>query len=251
VNRWADRTFVITLPRATDRQARIRDRLAGLEFRFADGVDKVDLDLAALVRDGLYDESRTRRAYRHTRDMSLGEIGAALAHRRIYEEVIRNGWRRVIVLEDDVVPLEQNLATLPAALGELPPGWDLCYLGYLKGERLTPARRFKLASYVALSRLGLCPWTPDEVPRLKTLPFSPNLRRAGLHTHAHAYAISLEGARKLLAAQSPIAFRADSLFSWVVVNGGVSAFVTAAKHFEQERVLGVTPAGAVASYIQE
>jgi glycosyl transferase, family 25 len=249
VNGWAERIFVITLPRATDRQARVRERLAGLDFRFVHGVDKDGVDRAALVRDGTYDETRTRPAYRHTRDMSVGEIGAALAHRRVYEEVVRNGWRRVIVLEDDVVPLESSLPQLPQALGELPSDWDLCYLGYLKGEHVSAARRFKLASYVALSRVRLCRWKPHEVPRLRTRPFSRSLRRAGLHTHAHAYAVSLEGAKKLLAAQTPIAFRADSLLSWVVVDGGISGYVTATKYFEQERILGLTPQGAVPSYI--
>ncbi len=248
---WADRVFVITLPRATDRQSRIRERLAGLDFRFSNGVDKASLDPAALLRDGVYDESRTRAAYRHTRAMTLGEIGAALAHRHVYEETVANGWRRVVVLEDDAVPLDAALSRLPDALGELPPGWDLCYLGYLKGEQVSAMRRAKLASYVALSRVGLCRWKPHEVPRLRSAPFSPSLRRAGLHTHAHAYAVSLEGARKLLAAQRPIAYRADFLFSWLILGGAISAYVTAPKLFEQERILGITPAGAVESYIHD
>jgi len=249
LNGWADRIFVISLPRATDRQARIRKRLAGLDFHFSNGVDKASLDPAALVRDGVYDESRTRAAYRHTRAMTLGEIGAALAHRRIYEDMVANGWQRVVVLEDDVVPLDAALSSLPDALGELPPGWELCYLGYVKGEQVSALRRAKLASYVALSRVGLCRWKPHEVRRLRSAPFSPNLRHAGLHTHAHAYVVSLEGARKLLAAQRPIAFRADFLFSWLVLSGAISAYVAASKHFEQERLLGLTPAGAVESYI--
>ncbi len=251
LNRWADRIFVISLHRATDRQARIRDRLAGVEYRLAHGVDKLELDRATLVENGVYDESRTPRAFRHTRDMSLGEIGAALAHRRIYEETVRHGWRRVVVLEDDVVPLDADLVRLPDALGELPAEWELCYLGYLKGERITAIRQAKLTSYRALSPLGLCRWKPGEVRRLRSEPFSPNLRRAGLHTHAHAYAVSLDGARKLLAAQTPIAFRADWLFSWLILGGAISAYVTAPKLFEQERILGVTPAGAVDSYVHE
>lgn len=245
---WADRVFVVSLPRATDRRARMRARLAGLDFAFADGVDKLGLDRAALVRDGVVDESRTPRAYRHGRELSLGEIGAALAHRRVYEETVRQGWRRVVVLEDDVVPRADDLAALPAALAELPDDFDLCYLGYVGGERATAWDRAKQGAYLALGPLGLVRWTAREARRLHASPFSPHLRRAGLHMCAHAYVVSLEGARKLALAQTPVAFRADWLFPWLVLTGRLRAFVTAPKLFDQEDP-ATLPAGAPASYI--
>lgn len=245
---WADRVLVLSLPRATDRRARVAERLAGLPFDFFDGVDKLDLDRAALVRDGVFDESRTRRAYRHGREMNLGEIGAALAHRRVYEEMLRQGLERVVVLEDDVVPRVADLAALPAALDELPATFDVCYLGYLGGERVGALDRAKQAVYRALGPLGLVPWTTREARRLLPRPYSPHLRRAGLHMCAHSYAVSLEGARKLLAAQTPVAFRADWALPWIVLNGEAEAFVTEPKFFEAETPAD-RPSGAPASYI--
>jgi glycosyl transferase family 25 len=236
LNGWADRILVVTLARAADRRARLRERLAGLRYEPFTATDKLELERARLLADGTFDESRTPRRFRHTREMNLGEIGCALSHRRIYEEIVRRGAARTVVLEDDVVPREGDLAHLPAALGALPAGWDLCYLGYLKNDAPSAWTRAKRAAYVALSPLRLVPWRTGEALRLLPSPVAPHLRRAGLHACTHAYAVSLAGARKLLAAQTPVAFRADWLFSYLILRGELSAFAAEPRAFDQEDV---------------
>lgn len=234
LNGWADRVVVVSLARATDRQARLRERLRGLRYELFPATDKRDLDREALVKDGVYDESRTRRAFRHSREMTLGEIACALSQRRVYEEAVRNGWSRTVVFEDDVVPRPADLPLLPAALSQLPAGWDLCYLGYDKHEAPTLRDRAKRAAYVALAPLRLVRWRTGEATRLLPTPFSANLRRAGLHDYALAYAVSLEGARKLVAAQTPVSLRADWLLASMIVRGGLNAFLTTPKMFDQD-----------------
>ncbi len=237
LNGWADRVLVVSLARAQDRQARLRERLRGLRYELFPATDKKDLDRDALVKDGAFDESRTRRAFRHSREMNLGEIGCALSHRRVYEAAVAGRFARTVVLEDDVVPRAADLAALPTALSELPPGWDLCYLGYVKNEAPSAWDRTKRAAYVALAPLGLVRWRTGEALRLLPAPFSPHLRRAGLHACTHAYAVSLEGARKLAAAQTPVSLRADWLFSSLILQGKLSAFVAEPRLFDQEDVL--------------
>ena len=234
LNRWADRIVVISLDRARDRQARLRDRLGGLRYEIFPATDKRDLDRGALVKDGGFDESRTRRAFRHTRDMNDGEIACALSHRRVYEAAVAGGWARTVVLEDDVIPRPSDLASLRAALAELPPGWDLCYLGYMKNEAPSAWDRAKRAAYVALAPLGLVRWRLGEARRLLPEPFSPHLRRAGLHACTHAYAVSLAGARKLAAAQTPVSLRADWLLSSLILRGELSAFAAEPRLFDQD-----------------
>ncbi len=234
LNGWADRVLVISLARATDRQARLRERLAGLRYELFPATDKRDLDRDRLVRDGVYDESRTRRAFRHTREMNVGEIACAISPRRVYEEAVRNRWARTVVFEDDVMPVPAALPLLPAALAQLPAGWELCYLGWAKNEAPTMRDRAKRAAYVALAPLRLVRWRPAEARRLLPTPFSPNLRRAGLHDYALAYAVSLEGARKLVEAQTPISLRADWLLASMVIQGRLSAFLTEPKMFDQD-----------------
>jgi glycosyl transferase family 25 len=236
LNGWADRVLVISLARATDRQARLAERLRGLRYELFPATDKRDLDRDRLVRDGIYDESRTRRAFRHTKDMTLGEIACAISQRRAYEEAVRNGWARTVVFEDDVVPLAANLPLLPAALSQLPAGWDLCYLGYARNEAPTARDRVKRALYVALAPLRLVRWRTGEARRLLPSPFSVNLRRAGLHDYALAYAVSLAGARKLVEAQTPVSLRADWLLGSMVVRGRLDAYLAEPKMFDQDLV---------------
>ena len=55
----------------------------------------------------------------------------------LYEEMLKQQWKRVLVLEDDIVALEQNLPALSQTLAELPADWELVYFGYLKHEQVT------------------------------------------------------------------------------------------------------------------
>lgn len=234
LNGWADRIFVVSLRRAEDRRARVRERLAGLRFEFLDAVDKRDLDRDRLVRTGAYDEARTRRAYRHRHDMTLGAIGCALSHRALYERMVAEGWERMVVLEDDVVPRLPEVAGVGAALGELPPSFELCYLGYWQNELVSTGARLKQLSYVALAPLGLSRWRPGETLRLLPRPFSAHLRRAGRHMCTHAYAVSREGARKLAEAQTPVRLAADQLLTMMILAGKLEAYTAVPALFDQE-----------------
>jgi glycosyl transferase family 25 len=234
LNGWADRIFVVSLRRATDRRERLRERLAGLRYELFDAVDKRNLDRALLVRNGTYDESRTRGAYRLRREMTLGAIGCALSHRRLYEDMVANGWERMVILEDDVVPKVDVIASLPDALQELPRTWELCYLGYWKNEVVTTQQRLRQAAYVALAPFGLSRWRPGEALRLVPRPFSPHLHRAGRHMCTHAYAVSREGARKLAEAQTPVGYAADQLLTMAILQGRIDAYATSPVLFDQE-----------------
>jgi glycosyl transferase, family 25 len=89
---WAEHILVVSLRRVIERRERLEERLRGLRYELFDPVDKHDLDRDRLVRDGTCDERRTRRAYRFRKDMTIGAIGCALSHRRLYEEMVANGW---------------------------------------------------------------------------------------------------------------------------------------------------------------
>ncbi|ABS24593.1 glycosyltransferase family 25 protein [Anaeromyxobacter sp. Fw109-5] len=244
LNRTFDRIFVVTLPRALERQARVTSRLTGLDYRFFHGFDRQQLDLDRLAREGVYAPERARRVDRHGRALGAGQVGCSLSHRKLYEQAIENGWSRVLVLEDDVVARDDDLPQLTAALSQLPEAWDVLYLGYTNFETVTRRDRVKQASYVVLSALRLMKWRPREILRFHPRPFSPNLRCAGLHHCTHAYAFTLAGAKKLLAAQTPVAFPADQLLVHLVLRGEIRAFVTEPKFFDQE-----APPGGVGSFV--
>jgi len=180
--------------------------------------------------------------------MKPGEIGPPSPTGGSTRRRSRTAGAGVVVFEDDVIPLAADLGELPRALSQLPDDFDMCYLGYMGRERPSPWQRAKQAFYFVLGPLGVVPWSSAEALRLHARPFSPNLRRAGLHMCAHAYVVSLSGARKLLEAQTPVAFRADWVFPFLILRGRLSAFVTSPRLFDQETPEHVPPGGTT-SYI--
>jgi glycosyl transferase family 25 len=250
LNGWVDRAFVITLERARERQARLAEHLRGLRYELHLGSDKRVLDFEALERDGVVDQRRAREVSRLGRPMTPGEIGISLSHRRLWEEIVRNGWSRTLIFEDDAAPRRADLPLLPAALGQLPSDWDLVYLGWRNFEEVTAYHKVKQATYLALGALRLIKWTPSQVARLHPRPFSPNLKVAGLHHFFHAYALSQAGARKLLEAQTPVAHVADQLPVWLILRGQLNAFVTEPKFFDQDDQ-GAAVGGAPVSFNKE
>lgn len=226
--------MVLSVPRFTDRQEMVKKVMKGVQFDFFWGADKNDLNIATAISNNIYDEKKAIALQRHQKPLSIGELACSLSHRNIYEAIIANNWEKVLVLEDDVWPIFEQMEKLPSALLELPGEWDLVYLGYLLHETVTPTLRRKQQFYKIISKLGLMKWSYEMVNNLLPKPYSNHLKKAGFHNCTHAYAVTLEGAKKLLAAQTPVVYRADDLLSYSNLKGSLTAFVTEPKFFDQE-----------------
>lgn len=229
-----DKIFVVSVPRFTERHKTVQVHLKGLPFEFFWGADKLQLSFDKLKTTGTYDEAKAKELQRQGKGLNLGEVACSLSHRMVYAEMIKHNWKRVLILEDDVLPVIENLAVLPEALTELPNDWELVYLGYLKHEKITAGLKAKQLLYKLFSALGFMKWDYKMVSNLLPKPFSAHLKKAGFHDCTHAYAVTLEGAIKLLAAQTPVVYRADDLLSSTIMKGELKAFVTVPKFFDQE-----------------
>lgn len=234
LEQYFDKIFVVSVTRFADRHEHVKKKLEGLPFDFFWGSDKLELDYDAAKMNGTYDEQRAKKLQRQGKALNLGEIACSLSHRMVYAEMVKNDWKKVLILEDDVLPLAENLYQLPAAIDELPGDWELIYFGYLKHEKVTTSLKTKQFFYKILSAFGLMAWTYKMVSNLLPKPFSKHLKKAGFHDCTHAYAITLEAAKKLLAAQTPVVYRADDLLSATIMKGELKAFVTEPKFFDQE-----------------
>ncbi|HNA01198.1 MAG TPA: glycosyltransferase family 25 protein [Ferruginibacter sp.] len=234
LQQYFDKVLVVSVPRFAARHEKVKRELAGLSFDFFWGADKQQLDPDTIKRDGTYDETTAKKLQRQGKPLNLGEIACSLSHRMLYEEMLKQQWKRVLVLEDDIVALEQNLPALSQTLAELPADWELVYFGYLKHEQVTTGLRIKQFFYKLISALGGMKWTYTMVRNMLPRPFSKHLKRAGFHDCTHAYAVSLEGAARLAKAQTPVVYRADDLLSHTILKGELKAFVTEPKFFDQE-----------------
>ena len=234
MHQYFDRILVVSVPRFAERHVKLKTNLEGLPFDFFWGADKLELNYDEAKTNGTYDEQQAKKLQRQHKALNLGEVACSLSHRMVYAEMVKNNRKKVLILEDDVLPIAENLAKLPAALDELPDNWELVYLGYLKHEKVTPSLKAKQFFYKILSALGLMAWSYKMVTNLLPKPFSRHLKKAGFHDCTHAYAVTLAGAKKLLAAQTPVVYRADDLLSATIMKGELKAFVTGSKFFDQE-----------------
>ncbi len=231
---YFEKILVVSVPRFTNRHEKVKQSLKGLPFDFFWGADKLKLDYDIVIADGTYDEQRAKKLQRQGKALNLGEIACSLSHRNLYAAMIENNWQKVLILEDDVMPIIENMNELPAAMQELPQNWELVYLGYLKHEQITTGLKFKQFFYKIFSAFGLMTWTYKMVCNLLPKPYSKYLKKAGFHDCTHAYAVTLQGAKKLLAVQTPVVYRADDLLSTTIMKGELNAYVTEPKFFDQE-----------------
>jgi glycosyl transferase family 25 len=229
-----DKVFVVSVPRFTDRHKIVQQHLQGLSFDFFWGADKLELNLEQAKQSGIYDKEKTAQLQRQGKSLNVGELACSLSHRMVYEEMIKHNWNKVLILEDDVLPLYNNLYLLPDVLKELPADWELVYFGYLKHENITPQLRVKQWLYKIKSKLGLMKWTYKMVSNLLPKPYSTHLKKAGFHDCTHAYAVTLPAAKKLLQHQTPVVYRADDLLSATIMKGELNAFITEPKFFDQQ-----------------
>jgi glycosyl transferase family 25 len=234
LEQFFDKIVVVSVPRFTERHEKVKMQLQGLSFDFFWGADKLKLNEEELKKNGVYDEVQTRKNQRQGKALNSGEIACSLSHRMLYQEMITQQWEKVLVLEDDVLPLIDCMKYLPQSLDELPPDWELVYLGYLKHEQVTAKLKAKQFFYKIISSFGLMSWTYKMVANLLPKPYSTHLKKAGFHDCTHAYAITLQAAKKLLTAQTPVVYRADDLLSSTIMKGELNAFVTVPKFFDQE-----------------
>lgn len=234
LHRHFDQVWVLTVQRFTDRQLEVRERLAGIDFSFFYGTDKQELTEQLIPQLYRYDKHQSLSVRRHFPPLNTGEIACSLSHRQMYQAILDQGWQRVLIFEDDVVPDFTRVDILEKALDELPADWDLVYLGYLKNERATPGRRLKNFWYRLQALFGFCNVPASYLRYWLPRPYSRHLLKAGFHDCTHAYAISRRGAEKLLAEQSPVIHRADNALSAGVLKNELQAYITRPSLFHQQ-----------------
>lgn len=192
-------TYVINLDRTPDRWAHAREvcAQAGLpnviRFRGVDGrrlnADAVsDLQNRGLLATGEGEFDDASRA---------GELGCALSHSLVLDDIIGRGWRSALILEDDV-DLAGDPSTwsdrLDAAYRDLPASWELWYL-YRCLDIQHRVRR--------VSPRTVVPWTPQGCA---------------------AYAVTATGARIIRDATRPVGNAVDRVLMNVVKTRRIKAF---------------------------
>ena len=140
----------------------------------------------------------------------------------------------MLIFEDDFLVDEIAFPNIQSVVEQLPSSWDLLYLGYYLNEITTAKMKLKQIFYLVLSYLRIIKFTPTQVKNLYAKPYSINLNIAGFHDCAHSYAVNRKALQKLITAQTPVAFPADNLFTYLTISGKIESYISIPKIFLQE-----------------
>lgn len=230
LNTFFDHIYIVTLPRAKDRQALIAVNLKGLNFSFFEGFDKNDFIVPELIANGVFDKEKSSKVHRYNKKMTPGQIGCAWSHRAIYQDIIANNYNKVLILEDDVYTNTDVNRLFDLMITELPKNWELLYLDYNRNKKYNPLKRFV---YHIQRMMGAIKWNHTVIKNFQSKKFSSHLRQAGFHDYTSAYAITNSAAKKLLERQTPIAYVADNLLGHAICEETIKAYTCVPKLFHQ------------------
>jgi len=181
--------YIISLPEATDRRARITAIFNEwhIPFEFFDAVDGRAFNV---LEHPVYDAAKRLRYF--GKHLNGGEIGCLLSHKKLYQKIVDEEIDRALVLEDDVILRDPFFDVLEKILN-CPVPYDMIrFLGSPKLERL-PLRHV---------------YSIDETYGL--------FRHTGMPGGAHATLVTYKGAQKILKHLNKTAYPIDALLgrSW-------------------------------------
>lgn len=242
LNSFFDKIYVITLERATDRHAHIQKELHGLNYVFFYGRDKQLFHVEELKQTGVYNEHIAKLNHRYGKGMNGGQIGCAWSHAEVYKDIVQNGYKKALILEDDIVIDNKAAENFTTIINELPGDWELLYLGFAEREKVPAIAPLKKFFYHLLHQFGSLNFSHKTIQHLYPKRISEHVAEAGYHDCTHAYAITAAAAEKLLALQQPISFIADNLLAYAVTNQVVKGYITQPKIINQQYQVGTTSA---------
>lgn len=170
----------------------------------------------------------------YARRMTHGEVGCALSHVRLWQELASSTYRSALILEDDIIFYPGRSGTKPgffealeAVHRVLPSDWDIWYLGFCNFGPKTLASGSN-APFVFFS-------TQND----SSSSMSVRLYRPSYGFYTHAYAITKSAVAHLLS-QLPVAAPLDV---WLADNDWFGLNVYFAEVPSPDRSPGATPRG--------
>ena len=125
--------YCISLADKTQRRdmiARQVEVLGLARFQFVDAVNAKEIDIAALIDDGVYDEAAAVRY--HGRPLRPEEVACSLSHGKAYERILAEQHPRALVIEDDALFVPHRIDQL--RLSDLPQDFEIVFLNSFRTQ---------------------------------------------------------------------------------------------------------------------
>ncbi len=193
--------IVIISLKNSPRRSVIAQRLTslGFNFEFFDGVEGKALTQQELSKvDFQFNPTHLRQP-----ELTLGEVGCALSHIKVYEYMVENNIPQLLILEDDAIVHLDFKKMLRQTLKKLKNNFEIIFFDHGNRGIYIPFPPFakKLPEHYKLVHY-IRPWR-----------FS---KRAIVR--ATAYMLTLDGAKKLLSHAYPVRMPADFLTGLLQMN---------------------------------
>ena len=121
------RTFVISLPRCTDRRNRIEKcfKKAKLDFEWWDGFDGAVEPHSEFKKYVDFETAKkTWKGFRY------GGVGCDISHVKLLQKIVDEKIPQAIIFEDDAIFEPDLFDVIKKSDNFLPPDWGVCLLGY-------------------------------------------------------------------------------------------------------------------------
>jgi GR25 family glycosyltransferase involved in LPS biosynthesis len=123
LDKYFDKIYVLNLKRREDRLKILKKRLAFAEIENFEIFDAVD---GSVMQPVWKKFSEINPFFSNS-----NYLACAISHLSIYNDAISKGYKRILVVEDDVKILATGNRDFESWSKEVPPEWDLLYLGFI------------------------------------------------------------------------------------------------------------------------
>ena len=119
-----DAVFVLNLEKRNDRMERVNDVLHYLQIQF-ERFNAIDSEVVTGLHNNLIGKNVTSTMTRP------GYLACLLSHLSIYKTALDRGFKRVLILEDDILIHKNAKENIKTFMQQVPNNWDMIYFGYL------------------------------------------------------------------------------------------------------------------------
>jgi len=247
LNQYFDKIFLLTIERNSYRLKDIEKKFNGLKYHVFIGVDGKMLNFDELQKRGeiaanineIYRQNNADYLNLKVGPLLKNQIAVASSHKEIYKLIHEKRFNKVLILEDDAIPVEENLQYLANTLKQVPSDCEFLFLGHIYNNNFSILGRIRYYYLVNfLYNVGIR--TKSILRKRKSYPrdYSSMLKKQGGHIGTHAYALFGEGAAKLLALQTPLTYGASDLLTMdAIASNKITAYTCKYMFFKQNSEL--------------
>lgn len=215
LNVFFDKVFIISIKRNQQRLETFIETNSDLDVEIILGIDGKELyptiEYVSNFPMSFFEENQL--SPDRCKCLNKSQLGCAMSNLLVQKEIVKRNLKNALILEDDAFLLSKELLVFQRAVLELPPGWELFYLGFNAPSKWAahPLTRILLKiKYFIKPALISGMSSANLQKRFFLSSFSKHINLPGIYVGSHAYALSNDGAKKIIFIDTPLQYGFDT-----------------------------------------